>query len=224
MRRATAPTAAALTAAAALSLLAGCSDDVGGRAAQAVSDPSDTAAASTSARPAKTAAPGGTSSSTAAGSSSAGGGAGVNQRGNIPKALGEEAGITDGAGGDLLTFTVAAITPDLPCDSGFDDPPLSGHYVGIELRVSTSPSLTADDYVSFSEYDFAFIGPDGVTDTSVDGNAWTCLSDDRRFPSDTLGPGQQYVGTIVVDVPATTGTLVFAPSVLAGNGGWEWQF
>jgi hypothetical protein len=225
----------ALSAAAALTLLAGCSGGIGS-ASQGLRTPDGTAptsaattsaattsAATTSAIPGKRGAPGTTSSSTSAGGSTPGGG-GAEQRGNIPKSIGEEGGITDESGEDLLTFVVTAITPDPVCRSGFDDPPLNGHYVAIDLQVATSPSLQADDYVSFSEYDFAFIGPDGITVTSVDGNAWTCLSQEERFTSDALGPGQQYAGTIVVDLPATTGTLIFSPSVLSEPGGWEWQF
>ena len=222
MRRGTALTAAA----AALLLLAGCGDDGGS------SSGSDTAAEAR----VKDGVPGTASASapsSSAASSSAptsepvdpGAGAGdVNDRGNIEMALGDEGGITDESGADMVTFAVTAITPDVPCDSGFDDPPANGHYVGVDLRVTTTALVSPDDYVSFSEYDFAFIGADGITVTSVDGNAYTCLSDAELFPYDDLGPGQTYVGTIVVDVPAASGTLVFVPSLISGSGGWEWQF
>ena len=219
MRRGTALTAAA----AALLLLAGCADDEG--SSSSGSEPA--AEARTKDGVPGTATAAAPPSSTAPTSQPADPGTGtaeVNERGNIEMLLGDEGGITDEAGADLVTFAISAITPDIACDSGFDDPPVNGHYIGVDLRVTTTALVTPDDYVSFSEYDFAFIGPDGITVTSVDGNAYTCLSDAKLFPYDDLGPGQTYVGTIVIDAPAASGILIFVPSLVSGTGGWEWQF
>jgi hypothetical protein len=59
---------------------------------------------------------------------------------------------------------------------------------------------------------------------TVDGEStYSCLDDGQEFTSDTLGPGQMYVGAIVLDVPAATGTLVLDPS-WGQSGGWEYGF
>jgi hypothetical protein len=38
----------------------------------------------------------------------------------------------------------------------------------------------------------------------------------------TLGPGQQYAGSVVLDSPVVSGVLIFAPG--GAPTGWEWQF
>ena len=221
MRRVT-----ALAAAAALTLLAGCSEDQDNSASGSGSGSSSEAESRIKQAVPGTATAAAPSSSTAPSSPPPAPPASgeVNERGNLVMAVGDEGYITDESGAEILNFSVTAITPDIACDSGFDDPPANGHYVGVDMRVTTTSLLSPDDYVSFSEYDFAYIGPDGITQTSVDGNAYTCLADERLFPYTDLGAGQTYVGTIVVDVSATTGALIFVPSVIGGNEGWEWQF
>jgi hypothetical protein len=152
----------------------------------------------------------------------------TNDRGNIVKALGEEAGITNPEGDQLLTFAVDAITPDPACTSDWAEygtPADPGHHlVSVQVRVSTSPAVTDADFLSLSGYDFKYIGADGITVDSLDGMAtYGCLDDGQEFTSDTLGPGQMYAGAVVLDVPAASGTLVFDPS-WGQTGGWEYGF
>ncbi len=151
-------------------------------------------------------------------------GAALNARGNIPKAIGQDAFVTDEAGREHISLAIDAITPDPVCDSGFADQPANGHYVAVDLRVATSPDLPQDWFVSFSADDFRVIGPDGITNSSVAGQGYSCLAGNRVFTYDLLGPGQQYRGTIVLDVPVTTGALAFVPDSLGGTTGWEWEF
>jgi hypothetical protein len=89
--------------------------------------------------------------------------------------------------------------------------------------VATTPDYDpATQYISFTESDFRVIGPDGVTVPNVTGNAYSCLGSGRTLSGVQIGPGQQYVGTVVIDSPVTSGSLVFAP---AGSAtGWEWEF
>lgn len=153
--------------------------------------------------------------------------AATNEHGNLDKAFGQEAGLLGDDGSALLTFAVDAVHVDPHCTSDYSESPKNGHFLGIDLRVSTSSSLPADSFVSFSASDFSVIGPDGVTHTDVgDFEAYSCLADSQMFTSDPLGAGQKYVGTIVIDSPVTTGSLVLNGTTLGvGNaGGWEWQF
>lgn len=148
-------------------------------------------------------------------------------RGNIIKAFGEEGGFcsptaTTCTAEDLvLTFTVDSVTVDPECTSGFANPPDNGHFIGINLRVATSAEYPPDYYATFTAADFSVIGPDGLTVDDVQGQAYLCLGP-AGFTQDLIGPGQQYAGTVVIDSPATSGTLVYKA---AGEAtGWEWQF
>jgi hypothetical protein len=152
----------------------------------------------------------------------------TNDRGNIVKALGEEGGVTNPAGEQLLTFAIDAITVDPPCTPDWEDygtPVDPGrHLVSVQTRISTSPAVTDSDFLTLSGYDFRLIGADGITVGSLDSAAtYGCLEDAQEFTSDTLGPGQMYVGAIILDVPAANGTLVLDPS-WGQTGGWEYNF
>jgi hypothetical protein len=76
---------------------------------------------------------------------------------------------------------------------------------------------------SMSADDFALLEPDGMRFDLGGEGAATCLEAAKRFPTTPLDSDSQYVGTIVLDAPATTGTLVYSPPDLQGSG-WEWQF
>lgn len=152
----------------------------------------------------------------------------LNERGNIVKALGEEGGFTGPDGERLLSFAVDAIQP-AECTAEwreYGSPSQNGHLMEVRLRVSTAPELAQDQALSYftvSSYDFDYIGPDGVTVSAVDSPAtYGCLPQNAMFTQNPLGPGQQFVGSIVVDVPAPSGTLIYRPAV--ASNGWEWQF
>ncbi|NYJ08627.1 hypothetical protein [Petropleomorpha daqingensis] len=157
-------------------------------------------------------------------SSSAPAAPGGNARGNIEKQIGEEAGVTGTDGSDLMTFTVDAIQVDYPCSGDYPQPPENGHFVGLSMHITTAPNLPADSFVDINATDFSFIGGDGVTVSNVDTfPAFTCAPDAEQLPSGPLGSGQQYVGTLVLDVPETTGIVQYQPLYLT-QGGWEWHF
>ena len=155
----------------------------------------------------------------------------TNDRGHIEKSIGEEGGITDIATDTpVITFAVEAIAPAQCTDDWqqYGSPPENGHLVAVSLRFATAPELARSDMASYftvSSYDFAFIGADGITVDNVDTIAtYSCLPSTEQFTQNPLGPGQQYTGRLVLDVPASNGTLVYRPSVLSGPGGWEWRF
>lgn len=153
---------------------------------------------------------------------------GTNDRGNIVAALGDEGSITSSDGEDLLTFVVDSITVDPSCTSDWQEygtPVEPGrHLAAVALHVTTTAAVTDDDYLTLSDYDFKFIGADGITVDSLGGMAtYGCLDDSEAFTSDVLGPGQMYAGSIILDLPAASGTLVLDPS-WGQSGGWEYNF
>lgn len=53
------------------------------------------------------------------------------------------------------------------------------------------------------------------------GNAWSCFDSGQLLPSQ-IGPGQSVSGWMVLDVAATTGSLVM--TMAGGPTGWEWSY
>jgi hypothetical protein len=149
----------------------------------------------------------------------------LNERGNIPKAIGEPAGLRSSVepGSPLvLTFSVLDLEVNPPCNSGFEQAPATGNYLGITMRVETTPEYDPRSLRTFSEYDFRILGPDGVAVPDVIGNSETCLSADELINNRRFGPGAVYEGKLILDMPVRAGTLVYAP---AGEpNGWEWEF
>lgn len=150
-------------------------------------------------------------------------------RGNIIKALGEEGGLTDdrGAGApvELVTFAVDAISP-VECTEDYGNPPENGVLIAVQMRFATAPELATSsmNYFSVNPNEFSFVGADGITVTNTATAAtFGCISDKEMLTYNQMMPGSQYVGKVVLDVPAATGTLIYRPGVLA-EGGWEWTF
>lgn len=151
--------------------------------------------------------------------------AALNERGNIVKEVGEPAGIrrsADPGSPAILTFTVEDLVINPECDSGFEQAPLTGNFLGIFMRVETTPDYDPKQLRTFSEYDFAILGPDGTPIPPVLDNAMVCFGADDDMSAHRMGPGEQYAGWVVLDMPVREGTLIYRP---AGEpNGWEWEF
>lgn len=151
--------------------------------------------------------------------------AALNERGNIVTAVGEPAAIrrsADPGAPTILTFTVEEFVINPECDSGFEQAPVTGNYLGIALRVETTPDYDARALRSFSEFDFAILRPDGTPLDDVIGKGQLCFGEEDEISHRRMGPGQQYEGWIVLDMPIREGTLVYAPP--DQPHGWEWEF
>jgi hypothetical protein len=152
----------------------------------------------------------------------------TNARQNIEKKIGESAGLggTDPSS-SALNFAITKITIDARCSEPYAEKAQNGHFILVDMSVSTSPTMdrTYGSYI-INPNNFSIVGPDGVTEageslTSM--AAYTCLSQSKQLPT-TLAPGQRYLGTIVLDSRYTSGVLVLAPQGGFDNGnGWEWK-
>lgn len=198
-------TAGAAAAALALLALAGCSSTRANSAAGPTLPPGSTTAAATP---------------TAAGPP-------TSARGTIVKAMGQEGGWGQMPGGaSAVTFAVDSIAT-VKCDNPYSQPPVNGQFIAAHMRLSTAPGATTDEmgYTNMNPAQFQFIGSDNVTRTNIASPAtYSCLKDSEQFPNAQLGPGQQYVGDLVFDVPEPHGVLIYAPGNLANSSGWEWDF
>lgn len=145
-------------------------------------------------------------------------------RGNLIKVVGQPSGLKLETGEQTTSFVVKAIAVDKPCTSPYAQPAKNGHFVAIAIDVATTPDLAKDtnQFVWFGAQSWKFIANNGTTyNGSLDSSpAYGCLNDAERIPS-KIGPAEKVTGTLVLDVPATSGTLIFDA---AGSGGWEWKF
>ncbi|WP_248760986.1 hypothetical protein [Pseudarthrobacter sp. SSS035] len=148
-------------------------------------------------------------------------------RGNFIKAIGEPAGMFDSETKEAtVNFTINAITVDAACTAQFAQPAENGHFVVLDVTAETTPALGNATVKSFdvSPVSFKFITAAGTT---FNGSLWTgpsflCLDDAETFPSAGMGPAEKVAAKVVLDVPETTGTLVFRD--LFGSASWEWNF
>jgi len=149
----------------------------------------------------------------------------TSSRGNIIKALGERAGVTND-GETIWELTVTKIEVGFECTSAIADPPKNGNYIAIHIESQTTPALAEDAYdttVTFIASDFKVFSPDGTRENDSEGNALWCLDASDELPA-FIGPDEKVSGIIVLDSQHESGTIVFQPGVLAGAGGWEWNF
>lgn len=151
-----------------------------------------------------------------------------NARGNIVKAMGEEAGFLSRSdpSKDLLTFAVDSVTVDPPCTADYTQPTENGHFVALAMRLATSPDMAEEpdlSYFTVNPNDFSFVGADGLTVSNLATMAaYSCIDQGQMLTSNALAPGSQYAGTVVLDVPATTGVVIYHP--MGNPSGWEWSF
>ena len=103
-------------------------------------------------------------------------------------------------------------------------PAANGHLVAVTVRVTTGPDLSAvGGAPAIRASDFSFLAEDGITFTDpASPSADACLPDAEPFPAGPLTADQELSGVVVLDVPATTGTLVFSPGFL--DTGAEWAY
>ncbi|WP_232211885.1 hypothetical protein [Saccharomonospora halophila] len=147
-----------------------------------------------------------------------------NERGNLVKSLGEEAGVFPrGEGPDSpgsVTFAIDEIDVDPECGE-YGQAPDEGHTLILHVRVATGDDREIAQRLSgvLNPFNFAEIGEDGVTRPA---EAGMCTDSSRGLPMN-FGPNQQYKGVVEIVVPEASGILTLTTPV-ADAGGWEWTY
>ncbi|WP_461189355.1 DUF4352 domain-containing protein [Arthrobacter sp. Z4-13] len=149
-------------------------------------------------------------------------------RGNLIKVAGQPAGQADPVTKkQTVSFTINSITVDPPCTGPFPRPAERGHFVILDASIETLPELAESSFPRFdlSPHTFKFVAANGTTYNGnlTSGPSYGCLPESEILPISGVGPAEKVTGKIVLDVPDTTGTLMFQPDG-AGMGGWEWTF
>lgn len=154
-------------------------------------------------------------------------------RGNIVKQLGEAGSVTTPDGKPMVNFVINSITPDAPCSGPYPSALENGHTVILDVTIETTEELgnTANGGIATFDMNasmFKFVGANGTTFNGNLGTvgAYSCLPDEQTIGANGagIGPAEKVTGKIALDVPETTGTLVFKSYMLSNAGGWEWAF
>ena len=148
-----------------------------------------------------------------------------NERGSVPLQVGEAVAVpaSDAPGAPTgLTFALEEFDLNPPCDSGEEQAPVTRNFLAWRMRVVTTADYDPRALTIFQERDFMVLGPDGAVVEYVEGNAPICLDEPTSLANARFAPGQEYSGWLVLDVPVSDGTLVYAP--YGRSTGWEWAF
>jgi len=153
------------------------------------------------------------------------------ERGNIPKVVGQKAGMLSPDGRTrLVTFTVTRIVTDHKCVNAQPPAPSNGHYVEVDLDVITTADLGIEgsgDTVTFAPVNW-FYYPPADTGLIAAGLGATGPQDDCQLSvpplPDVIGRSQAVSGSVLLDVRAGSVYLAYAPGEACGcdDLAWEW--
>ncbi|MFD2093441.1 hypothetical protein [Blastococcus deserti] len=138
--------------------------------------------------------------------------------------LGETYEKRDAAGRVVFSIALDRVAADPSCSGTAVPPPGHGHLVALHVRVLVAPAPAAGGATpAVTAGDFRYLGADGssVPDVATPAAA-ACLTEAERWPNGGPGPETPATGTVVLDVPATTGTIVYRPA--AWPTGLRWRF
>ncbi|WP_116452299.1 hypothetical protein [Blastococcus litoris] len=134
-------------------------------------------------------------------------------------ALGERYEHTAADGTVDFTITLVSVEADIACAAGTVAAE-NGHLLGLHVEVADPTPAAEAEAPSPSAADFRFVGADDVVTADVDTAASAgCL--ENGWPDGRPGPDTPAAGTVVLDVPATTGTLVYRPADWTAGIRWN---
>ena len=103
----------------------------------------------------------------------------------------------DAEGTVLFSLTLVRVDTDVACTAPGALPAENGHLIGLHVEVAVPEPPAGDAPPPVSAADFRFLDADAVLTADVDtGSSAACLED----------------GTVVLDVPAVTGTVLYRPA------------
>jgi hypothetical protein len=131
--------------------------------------------------------------------------------------------VLDPTGATAFSITVDSLVADATCTAPGKLPTQNGHLVGVGLRVTAGDAPADGAMPVFHPADFQFLDAHGAPVRGVHtDSAAACFGAADDFPSVHLGPDQKATGTIVLDVPESTGTVAYRPS--SGITSLLWKF
>jgi hypothetical protein len=120
--------------------------------------------------------------------------------------LGERYDHLDAEGTVLFSLTLVRVDTALVCTAPGALPAENGHLIGLHVGVAAPEPAAEGGRPVVSAADFRFLDADAVLTADVDtGSSAACLQD----------------GTVVLDVPAVTGTVVYRPASWPAGLRWD---
>ena len=148
----------------------------------------------------------------------------TSERNNITKAIGERAGETNFDGTERLdTFIVTRIVVDPSCVNAAA-PAENGHYLEVDLTVTTSDALGQDGTnatLDLSPANWYYYPGGGNGGVGASWNTDDCQVDVPPLTT-VVGANANESGSIVLDVNSNSQWIAFAP--YSNAPGWEWQY
>jgi hypothetical protein len=154
-----------------------------------------------------------------------GGQAERSDRGYLMKELGEESYINDSSGTPAVSFALTDVVADPVCSTPYAEASENGHLVRLDIDLETGSAESLEEVLYSDSYylsssDWKFVDSEGVRANTTDTVAsWMCLDTSEQFPVD-VGPHERIRGSIVLDLPSTSGTLIYTQPLI--DDGWEW--
>jgi hypothetical protein len=131
--------------------------------------------------------------------------------------------VFDSTGAAAFAIAVDRIDTDVVCTAPESTPAVRGHLIALHLRVTTGADLSVlGDAPAIRAIDFRTLAAGGSLAEAATPGAGSCLPDAESFPAGALTAGQELVGTLVLDVAAPTGTVVFTPAHLTVGAEWTY--
>ncbi|WP_129661201.1 hypothetical protein [Rothia halotolerans] len=163
--------------------------------------------------------------SSAASSDPGGGQAERSDRGYLMKEIGEESYINDSTGTPAVSFALTDVVADPVCSAPYAEASENGHLVRLDIDLETGSAESLEEVLYSDSYylsssDWKFVDSEGVRANTTDTVAsWMCLDTSEQFPVD-IGPHERIRGSIVLDLPSASGTLIYTQPLI--DDGWEW--
>jgi hypothetical protein len=142
----------------------------------------------------------------------------TNERGNLVKQLGEQAGLSDPEDVPLYQFSLDKIGD---CTGDYPGPLDAGmHRFVAWMTIATTPAFAPNNGDEFTSSDFHMIGPDGTATGDIGpSTTWQCVPRAQQLPTNWQS-ATKYAVQVELVSPYQHGELILA---LPGmNGGWEW--
>ncbi|MGG5752771.1 hypothetical protein ACQ3I4_09115 [Zafaria sp. Z1313] len=151
----------------------------------------------------------------------------LNDRGQLPKRVGQSGGISSEGGKQLLDFTVTGFE-FVECTNSYAGD-LNGRALAVMVEVATAAEFEgplvvngAEGMISFDAYYWRGYGPDGTRMSGLDSEAiQNCMDSDKDLLPSYIGKGEKAKGLVLLDVTSDTGEVAFVPY---DTGGWVWEY
>ncbi|MCP3425887.1 hypothetical protein NBM05_07675 [Rothia sp. AR01] len=152
-----------------------------------------------------------------------------------PMSLGQEAVVTDQNDDMIYRFKVNSIRlndscPNNPLDQYGSLDPVNGHLIRLTIEEQVGDLFQSQDELvaemadlgqGVNHFNWRFVTEAGTTTNEISTPiTYNCLGPGEELPGD-LGPNEQAIGEVILDLPGQTGTLIYQDPLTRQS--FEWQ-